>query len=126
MAAMAPKMSARGLVVSSVEAAPVLWGTLAVVADAVLETLAAAVRDRVAEEMVLLAPADGRIVADAAMLDAWEIRLATADEAEAAAEEAAAEEADALLDAEAKADETAAEAEAMADDREPEPPVRGN
>jgi hypothetical protein len=74
-----------------------------------LELVAVAVLERVAEAMVLLAPEDGMIVAEAAMLDALEIKLAAADEAEAAALEAA-DEADATTD----------EAEAAA------PPVRLN
>jgi hypothetical protein len=78
-----------------------------------LELVAVAVLERVAEAMVLLAPEDGRMVAEAAMLEALEIKLAATDEAEAAALEAA-DEADAIAD----------DAEAMADAAAP--PVRPN
>lgn len=78
-----------------------------------LELAAAEVLERVAEAMVLLAPAEGTMVAEAAMLEALEIRLAAADEAEAAALEAA-----------YAADEAADEADAMADAAAP--PVRPN
>lgn len=70
-----------------------------------------AVRDRVAEETVLLVPAEGLMEAEAAL-----------EVTEAATEEAAER---ALERAEA-AEDRADEAEATADESEPDPPVRPN
>ena len=111
---MAPKMSARGLE-SSAEAAPVLSGgppELVEEPEGLLVAETVAVRERVAETMVLLRPAEGLMVAEAAALETREFKLAMTEEAEARALETAAEAAD--------------EAEAMAEDREPDPPVRPN
>lgn len=74
-----------------------------------------AVRERVAETMVVLVPAEGLMEAEAAALETRALKLERTDEAEARALEAAAE-----------AEDTADEAEATADDKEPDPPVRGN
>jgi hypothetical protein len=111
-------MSARGLEPSD-EAAPVLWGRPVPVLEALV-----AVADMVREAMrVLLAPADGRMVAEAATeltaAEALDLRLAMTDEAEAAALEAAAEALDATADA-------ADEAEATTEEKLPDPPDRGN
>ena len=114
---MAPKTSARGLELSAA-AAPVLWGgLLEPVGDPVGFGLpeAEAVRERVAEEMVLLAPAEGKIEAEAATLE-------MAAEADEAAEEAA----ERALETAAEADERADEAEATAEETALDPPVRGN
>lgn len=119
MAAMAPKMSARGLD-SSEDAAPVLWGMPPEVDEepeglVVPEAEAEAERERVGEATVLLVPAEGLTVAEAAALEARELTLARAEEAEARTLETAAE-----------ADDRAAEAEARAEDKEPEPPEMEN
>jgi hypothetical protein len=103
---MAPKMMARGLD-SSMEAAPVLSGGLPPVVEAGLEAEGEAERLRVAEVTVVLVPAEGLMEADAA-----EVMLATTEEADAAALEAAA---DAEERTEATAEETALD-----------PPVKGN
>jgi hypothetical protein len=104
-------MSARGLEPSD-EAAPVLWGRPVPVLEALV-----AVADMVREAMrVLLAPADGRMVAEAATeltaAEALDLRLAMTDEAEAAALDATADAAD--------------EAEATTEEKLPDPPDRGN
>jgi hypothetical protein len=80
----------------------------------VREAEAEAVREaeRVAEEMVLLVPAEGLMEADAAAL----LKLAATDEAEARTLETAAE-------AEARAEDRAAEAEEAG---ALDPPVKGN
>jgi hypothetical protein len=105
-------MSARGLELSE-DAAPVLSGIPPVLVPVGLtETAAEPVREMVGETMVLLAPAEGIMVAEAATLEALARRLEMAAEAEDAALEAAADAAD--------------EAEAMAEESEPDPPVRGN
>jgi hypothetical protein len=104
---MAPKMMAKGLD-WSMEAAPVLSGGLPPVVEAGLEAAAEVERVKVAEETVVFKPAEGLMEAEAAA----EVMLATTDEAEAAALEAAAEAEDLM---EATAEETALD-----------PPVRGN
>jgi hypothetical protein len=96
---MAPKMMAKGLD-WSMEAAPVLSGGLLPVVEAGLEAAAEVERVKVAEETVVFKPAEGLMEAEAAA----EVMLATTDEAEAAALEAAAEAEDLM---EATAEETA-------------------
>jgi len=102
-------MSARGLELSD-EAAPVLWGRPPVLVAVGFTDVVAPVaeRERVAEVTVEFMPAEAEAVADAAAELRLDFRLAMTDEAEAAALEAA------------------DEAEAMAEDREPDPPVRPN
>jgi hypothetical protein len=102
MAATAPKRSARGLELSA-DAAPVLSGTLLLVLEAVAPL---AVRDRVGEEMVPLMLLEGMMEADAAAVEALEIRLTRADEADAATELAD----DLALEIAAEADDAADEA----------------
>ena len=67
-------------------------------------------RERVGETMVLLVPAEGMTEAEA--LEAAEVVLAAAEEAEARTLETA--------------EETAAEAEDIAEENEPDPPEREN
>jgi hypothetical protein len=105
---MAPKMMARGLD-WSIEAAPVLWGGLPPVVEAVLD--AEAVLERVAVETVVLEPAD-------------EVTEAEAEEAGLVTAEAAEER---TLEATDAADDRAAEAEERADETGAvDPPVKGN
>jgi hypothetical protein len=119
MAATAPKTSAMGLELSDA-AAPVLWGIPPVDEDEPVGLLVPeAERERVGEATVELRPAEGMMEAEAAAVEALELKLARTEETEARALEAAAE-----------ADETAAEAEATAEETTEEtaaePPVRPN
>jgi hypothetical protein len=81
MAATAPKTSAIGLELSDA-AAPVLWGIPPVVEPVGLLVLEA-VLERVAEEIVELRPAEGTMEAEAAAVEALELKLARTEEADA-------------------------------------------
>jgi hypothetical protein len=81
MAATAPKTSAIGLELSDA-AAPVLWGMLPV-DEPVGLLVPEAVLERVADETVELRPADGRMEAEAAAVDALELKRARTEETDA-------------------------------------------